>query len=146
MLAVLGDSRLEDVANIVEAAGSVEKAVDEGSLPDDVDVLGKWRETDLSSRPGPFNFQLSAQLTTTEVNLDQIMVVGVSHAVGAPDPMPTGKVRVCRKGRKTLYLPKPAVRAHLRHGDIEGACEAPEPDGGSDKGKRAEKRAGKNRG
>ena len=113
-----------------------------------MDVLGKWRETDLSSRPGQFNFQLSAQLTTTEVNLDQIMVVGVSHAVGAPDPTPPpqGKVAVCHKGKKTLYLPKPAVRAHLRHGDIEGSCEAPEPDGGSDKGKRGEKRAGKNRG
>lgn len=32
------------------------------------------------------------------------------------------KVAVCHKGRKTLWLPQPAVRAHLRHGDKLGVC------------------------
>ena len=32
------------------------------------------------------------------------------------------KDAVCHKGRKTLTLPGPAVDAHLRHGDISGAC------------------------
>ena len=32
------------------------------------------------------------------------------------------KVAVCHKGRRTLWLPQPAVRAHLRHGDSLGAC------------------------
>ncbi len=31
------------------------------------------------------------------------------------------KVAVCHKG-KTLYLPKPAVQAHMKHGDKSGAC------------------------
>lgn len=29
---------------------------------------------------------------------------------------------VCHKGRNTLTLPRPAVRAHLDHGDRFGAC------------------------
>jgi len=122
VLAVLGDSRLEDVANIVAAEGSVEKAVDEGSLPDDVDVLGKWRETDLGSGPGEFNFALSAPLTTPEVDLSQIMVVAVSHAIGAPKSKPKrGKVKICHKGRK-LRVKASAVSAHQRHGDTLGVC------------------------
>ena len=32
------------------------------------------------------------------------------------------KVAVCHKGRRTLWLPQPAVRAHLRHGDTPGVC------------------------
>ena len=32
------------------------------------------------------------------------------------------KVAVCHKGRKTLWLPQPAVRAHLHHGDKLGVC------------------------
>jgi hypothetical protein len=32
------------------------------------------------------------------------------------------KVAVCHKGHKTLWLPQPAVRAHLRHGDKPGVC------------------------
>lgn len=32
------------------------------------------------------------------------------------------KVAVCHKGRKTLWLPQPAVRAHMRHGDKLGVC------------------------
>jgi len=128
VLAVLGDSRLEDVANIVEAAGSVEKAVDEGSLPDDVDVLGKWRETDLSSDPDDFNFELLAPLTTTEVDLDHIMVVSVSHAVGAPDPTATSTVQICHKRRRTLSVNANAVPAHQRHGDTLGACPRGKPE------------------
>jgi hypothetical protein len=32
------------------------------------------------------------------------------------------KVAVCHKGHRTLWLPQPAVRAHLRHGDKPGVC------------------------
>ena len=32
------------------------------------------------------------------------------------------KVAVCHKGRRTLWLPQPAVRAHIRHGDKLGVC------------------------
>lgn len=32
------------------------------------------------------------------------------------------KVLVCHKGRKTISVGKPAVKAHLRHGDKLGPC------------------------
>jgi hypothetical protein len=32
------------------------------------------------------------------------------------------KVAVCHKGRKTIVIGKPAVRAHLAHGDTLGSC------------------------
>ena len=32
-------------------------------------------------------------------------------------------VTICHKGKKTMTLPKPAVAAHLGHGDTLGACE-----------------------
>jgi hypothetical protein len=32
------------------------------------------------------------------------------------------KVAVCHKGHRTLWLPQPAVRAHLHHGDKAGVC------------------------
>lgn len=36
---------------------------------------------------------------------------------------------ICHKGKKTLYLPAPAIKAHLNHGDSLGECpeEPPEP-------------------
>jgi hypothetical protein len=32
------------------------------------------------------------------------------------------KVQVCHKGKKTIRIAQPAVRAHLRHGDSLGPC------------------------
>jgi hypothetical protein len=32
------------------------------------------------------------------------------------------KATVCHKGKKTISIGKPAVKAHLRHGDTLGAC------------------------
>jgi hypothetical protein len=32
------------------------------------------------------------------------------------------KVAICHKGRRTLWLPQSAVRAHLHHGDKPGVC------------------------
>ena len=34
----------------------------------------------------------------------------------------TQKIILCHKGRKTIRVAKPAVSAHLRHGDTRGAC------------------------
>ncbi|MBW8310892.1 MAG: hypothetical protein K0M64_02550 [Rhizobium sp.] len=33
-----------------------------------------------------------------------------------------GTVAVCHKGKKTLYLPREAVKAHIDHGDRYGRC------------------------
>jgi hypothetical protein len=33
-----------------------------------------------------------------------------------------GTATVCHKGKKTMELPKEAVRAHLDHGDRMGPC------------------------
>ena len=32
------------------------------------------------------------------------------------------KVTICHKGKNTLELPEPAVKAHLNHGDTLGPC------------------------
>ncbi len=32
------------------------------------------------------------------------------------------KVAVCHKGKKTLYVAKPALEAHYGHGDTPGPC------------------------
>lgn len=37
-------------------------------------------------------------------------------------PEAGGKVAVCHKGKKTLYVDESAVDAHLGHGDYVGAC------------------------
>jgi hypothetical protein len=37
--------------------------------------------------------------------------------------LPSGKVAVCHKGKRTVSVGVRAVRAHLRHGDSLGACE-----------------------
>jgi hypothetical protein len=36
----------------------------------------------------------------------------------------TQKVTICHKGRKTIRVGAPALKAHLRHGDQPGACSA----------------------
>jgi hypothetical protein len=33
-----------------------------------------------------------------------------------------GKTAICHKGKNTLYLPAPAIKAHLKHGDTLGEC------------------------
>lgn len=42
-------------------------------------------------------------------------------AVG-PQPGTGGKVAVCHKGKKTIYVDEAAVDAHLGHGDYVGMC------------------------
>jgi len=42
-------------------------------------------------------------------------------AVG-PQPEAGGKVAVCHKGKKTIYVDESAVDAHLGHGDYVGMC------------------------
>lgn len=35
------------------------------------------------------------------------------------------KQAVCHKGKKTLFLPPPAAKAHIQHGDTAGPCPTP---------------------
>lgn len=43
--------------------------------------------------------------------------------VAVGPPMETGgKVPVCHKGKKTIYVDEAAVDAHLGHGDYVGTC------------------------
>lgn len=37
-------------------------------------------------------------------------------------PEAGGKVAVCHKGKKTIYVDEAAVKAHLGHGDYMGPC------------------------
>jgi hypothetical protein len=99
---------LETVANIVDAAGSVEKAEADGLFPGGVKVLSKWREADLSPDPGPFNFDLSVPLAGAADIQDRIMLHGVAHAVPEPSAVILallaimfGFPRLLRSQRKT---------------------------------------------
>ncbi|MDD2814256.1 MAG: VCBS repeat-containing protein [Thiotrichaceae bacterium] len=38
-----------------------------------------------------------------------------------------GKTAICHKGKNTLYLPAPAIKAHLKHGDTLGECAQSSP-------------------
>ena len=42
-------------------------------------------------------------------------------SVGTPTQA-GGKVAVCHKGKKTIYVDESAVDAHLAHGDYPGMC------------------------
>lgn len=37
-------------------------------------------------------------------------------------PQAGGKVAVCHKGKKTIYVDEAAVKAHMGHGDYLGPC------------------------
>lgn len=51
------------------------------------------------------------------------LVAMVDDPVPGPAPPASGdKVAVCHKGKKTLYIPPAAVKAHLKHGDYRGVC------------------------
>jgi hypothetical protein len=43
----------------------------------------------------------------------------VAKEVKSPE---SGKVAVCHKGKKTIYIDESAVKAHLGHGDYMGPC------------------------
>jgi hypothetical protein len=49
--------------------------------------------------------------------------VGLAQTSGGPGGKQYDKkVTICHKGKKTISIGKPAVKAHLRHGDTLGAC------------------------
>ena len=48
--------------------------------------------------------------------------IGCTVGVREPGPKAAGKVAVCHKGKKTIYIDEAAVKAHLGHGDYMGPC------------------------
>ncbi len=51
-----------------------------------------------------------------------LTVGGCAVYEAPPPPHGQDKVAVCHKGKKTLWVAEPAVRAHLDHGDRRGPC------------------------
>jgi hypothetical protein len=47
---------------------------------------------------------------------------GCAVAVRERPPEKAGKVAVCHKGKKTMYIADAAVKGHLGHGDYLGSC------------------------
>ena len=54
-----------------------------------------------------------------------IVIGGVSVPARVYDPDGDGRFTVCHKGKKSLEIARPAVDAHVRHGDYLGACGRP---------------------
>jgi hypothetical protein len=50
--------------------------------------------------------------------------VGLAQTNGGPGGKQYGKnkVTLCHKGKKTIRVAQPAVKAHLKHGDTLGTC------------------------
>lgn len=53
-----------------------------------------------------------------------LLISCLSCAAGIEEraPKSKGKVAVCHKGKKTIYVDEAAVKAHLGHGDYLGPC------------------------
>jgi hypothetical protein len=51
-----------------------------------------------------------------------ISCFGCAVGIEEKAPKAKGKVAVCHKGKKTIYVDEAAVKAHLGHGDYIGPC------------------------
>ena len=53
-----------------------------------------------------------------------LLITCFGCAVGLQEsgPKAGGKVAICHKGKKTIYVDEAAVKAHLEHGDYMGPC------------------------
>ena len=51
-----------------------------------------------------------------------ISCFGCTVGIEESAPKARGKVAVCHKGKKTIYVDEAAVKAHLGHGDYIGPC------------------------
>lgn len=55
--------------------------------------------------------------------VSMILLFGCAVVMEEQAPPPAGgKVAVCHKGKKTMYVDEAAVKAHLGHGDYLGHC------------------------
>jgi hypothetical protein len=70
-----------------------------------------------------------AALASLELDLD-VYDGDVAWSADDPDGISAscrGKLLICHKRKKTLWVSHAALMAHLRHGDSMGACPAPPP-------------------
>jgi hypothetical protein len=51
-----------------------------------------------------------------------ISCIGCAGGLQESTPKAGGKVAICHKGKKTIYVDESAVKAHLGHGDYMGPC------------------------
>jgi len=54
--------------------------------------------------------------------VSMISCFGCAVVLEESAPGASGKVAVCHKGKKTIYVDEAAVNAHLGHGDYMGPC------------------------
>lgn len=54
--------------------------------------------------------------------VSMISCFGCAVVLQESAPGAGGKVAVCHKGKKTIYVDEAAVKAHLGHGDYMGPC------------------------
>ncbi len=54
--------------------------------------------------------------------VSMISLLGCAVVLEEQPPQAGGKVAVCHKGKKTVYVDEAAVKAHLGHGDYLGPC------------------------
>jgi len=54
--------------------------------------------------------------------VSMISCIGCAVVMEEQAPQADGKVAVCHKGKKTIYVDDAAVKAHLGHGDYLGPC------------------------
>ena len=54
--------------------------------------------------------------------VSMISLFGCAVVMEEQAPPAGGKVAVCHKGKKTIYVDDAAVKAHLGHGDYLGPC------------------------
>ena len=61
-------------------------------------------------------------LRTAIIVISMMSCCGCVHIKEIP-PETGGKVAICHKGKKTIYVDEAAVGAHLKHGDYVGVCQ-----------------------
>jgi len=64
-------------------------------------------------------------VVTLGVTIALMVAMTATVAAAQPDKAKAyglDKEPICHKGKKTLYLPDPAIGAHLGHGDTSGVC------------------------
>lgn len=61
-------------------------------------------------------------LKRTFILVSMILCFGCAVVLQESAPEAGGKVAICHKGKKTIYVDEAAANAHLGHGDYMGPC------------------------
>jgi len=80
--------------------------------------------------PGDSSGLRAANVQLDDLDLGELGADEVDWSADDPEGLSAscrGKVLLCHKGRRSLWVPRWAVRGHQRHGDQLGKCDAPPP-------------------